>query len=538
MAAYDFVVVGSGIAGLSFALRAARHGKVLVLTKLLSRAGSTHLAQGGIASVLDPLDSLDRHIQDTLTAGAGLCRRDVVEILVSRGPEAVRDLVEWGAHFTRSSAEGRSRGIPFDLAREGGHSSSRIVHAHDGTGREIQRALIEAVHSDPNITVRENVLAIDLVTAKHFKPGEKEKGPRAVYGVYALDVAANRIEMHLGAATVLCTGGVGQVYAHTTNDSVSTGDGIAMAYRAGAAVEDMEFMQFHPTSFYNPGHPTYLISEALRGHGGVLRNRAGDALMDGVHPLKSLAPRDIVARAIDAEMKRSGEPCVFLDMTACGGSASLRRHFPNIYRHCLRYGIDMAREWIPVVPAAHFMCGGIKVDKHSATELQNLYAVGEAACTGVHGANRLASNSLLEGVVFSERALARILETSPSRPARRRFRAWDSLRLKPAHEIIIYSHAMETIRSTMWQYVGIVRSDFRLDRAAEFLRVISRQIQSDYWSFSMEPDLIELRNLTLCAELIVRSARRRKESRGLHYNVDYPKRLAQARHTVLRPART
>jgi L-aspartate oxidase len=534
-ATYDFVVIGSGIAGLSFALRAARHGTVLVLTKSLTGSGSTQMAQGGIASVLDPADTLDRHVEDTLVAGAGLCRRDRVEILVRNGPAAVRRLVDWGARFTKANADGRASGLPFDLAREGGHSGARIVHARDGTGREIQRALIDAVRQDANITVRENMLAIDLVTSRHLKPGVTKPKERIVYGVYALDAATNKVEMLLGATTLLCTGGVGQVYAYTTNDSVSTGDGIAMAYRAGAAVEDMEFMQFHPTAFYNPGQPIYLISEALRGHGGVLRNREGVAFMEHAHPQKSLAPRDIVARAIDAEMKRTAQPCMFLDMTGLGGRADLRRHFPNIYDHCLKHGVDMATTWIPVVPAAHFMCGGIRVDEHSATDLPNLYAVGEVACTGVHGANRLASNSLLEGVVFSERALARILETAPARPSAKNLRAWDSFRLRPAPETVIYAHSLETIRSTMWHYVGIVRSDFRLARAAEFLRVIGRQIQSDYWSFSIEPNLIELRNLTLCAELIVRSARLRRESRGLHYNVDHPKRAAVAKHTVLRP---
>ena len=538
MAVYDFIVVGSGIAGLSFALRASRHGRVLVLTKQLSEAGSTHLAQGGIASVMDPADSMEGHIRDTLAAGAGLCRADRVKILVEQGPEAIRDLVSWGVRFTRANARIRAKGIPFDLAREGGHSNFRVVHAEDLTGREIQRALIEAVRLAPNITLRENALAIDLITAKHLKPGQRESGTKSVYGVYALDVSRNRVETHLGAATLLCTGGVGQAYAHTTNDSVSTGDGIAMAYRAGAAVEDMEFMQFHPTTFYNPGHPTYLISEALRGHGGVLRNHRGEAFMDKVHPLKSLAPRDITARAIDAEMKRTGRAHMFLDMTRCGSRADLRRHFPNIFRHCLEQGVDMSRQWIPVVPAAHFMCGGVKVDGNSAADLKNLYAVGETACTGVHGANRLASNSLLEGVVFSGRALDHVLATAPSRPDRNRFREWDSFRFKPAPETIIYSHALEAIRSTMWHYVGIVRSDFRLARAAEFLHVISRHIHADYWSFSMEPNLIELRNLTLCAELIVRSAQRRKESRGLHYNVDHPHMLKALRHTVLRASVT
>src|SRR5690606_34489521 len=304
--------------------------------------------------------------------------------------------------------------------------------------------------------------------------------------------------------------------------------------RAGAAVEDMEFMQFHPTSFYNPGHPTYLISEALRGHGGILRNHSGEAFMDKMHPLKSLAPRDIVARAIDAEMKRTGQPCMFLDITA-SPKADLIKHFPNIFRHCRNMGLDISSQWIPVVPAAHFICGGVKVDAHSAADLAGLYAVGETACTGVHGANRLASNSLLEGVAFADRALVHACANPPPRALlRRRFKDWNSYALKPAPETIIYSHSLDTIRSTMWHYVGIVRSDFRLARAEEFISVISRQIQKDYWSFSMVPDLIELRNLTLCAELIIRSARRRKESRGLHFNLDHPGALGKAKHTTLR----
>ncbi|MDQ3000931.1 MAG: L-aspartate oxidase [Fibrobacterota bacterium] len=539
MAEYDFIVVGSGIAGLSFALKAASHGKVLVLTKKLSSSGSTNLAQGGIASVMDPTDSVERHAQDTLTAGAGLCREDRVRILVNRGPMAIRDLVDWGVRFTMASGRNGSRGkgkrgqVDFHLAREGGHSSSRIVHADDLTGHEIQRALIEAAAGHKNVTILENYLAIDLVTKKHLGKGERESGPRRCYGLYALDVKRDKIDLFLARATILCTGGVGQIYAHSTNDSVSTGDGIAMAYRAGAAVEDMEFMQFHPTALYNPGQPTYLITEAMRGHGGVLRNHRGEAFMDTVHPLKSLAPRDIVARAIDAEMKRTGQPCVYLDVTATDKS-ELMKHFPNIFRHCRDIGLDISTQMIPVVPAAHFMCGGVKVDVNSATELAGLYAVGETACTGVHGANRLASNSLLEGVVFADRALSHIVANTPPKPLRSRFKDWNSLALKPAPETIIYSHSLETIKSTMWHYVGIVRSDFRLARAEEFIRVISRQIHKDYWSFSMVPDLIELRNLTLCAELIIRSARKRKESRGLHYNLDHPKAKLAARHTTLR----
>ncbi|HKP97465.1 MAG TPA: L-aspartate oxidase [Fibrobacteria bacterium] len=539
MPVYDFIVVGSGIAGLSFALKAASHGKVLVLTKKLSWSGSTNLAQGGIASVMDPSDSVERHAQDTLTAGAGLCREDRVRVLVNRGPQAIRDLVEWGVRFTLakgrngSPAGGKRGGAPFHLAREGGHSSSRIVHADDLTGHEIQRALIEAASKHKNVTILENYLAIDLVTRKHLRQGERETGARRCYGLYALDVKADKIDLFLAGATVLCTGGVGQIYAHSTNDSVSTGDGIAMAFRAGAAVEDMEFMQFHPTSLYNPGQPTYLITEAMRGHGGILRNFRGESFMDKVHPLKSLAPRDIVARAIDAEMKRTGQPCVYLDVTG-SGKADLVKHFPNIYAHCRDMGLDISKQWIPVVPAAHFMCGGVKVDVNSATELAGLYAVGETACTGVHGANRLGSNSLLEGVVFADRALTHIAANPPSKPSKGRFKNWNSFALKPAPETIIYSHSLETIKSTMWHYVGIVRSDFRLARAEEFIRVISRQIHKDYWSFSMVPDLIELRNLTLCAELIIRSARKRKESRGLHYNLDHPKADRTARHTTLR----
>ncbi len=539
MPVYDFIVVGSGIAGLSFALKAAAHGSVLVLTKKLSWSGSTNLAQGGIASVMDPSDSVERHAQDTLTAGAGLCREDRVRILVNQGPQAIRDLVEWGVRFTLASgkhgsvSKGKRASIPFHLAREGGHSSSRIVHADDLTGHEIQRALIEAASRHKNVTILENYLAIDLVTKKHLRQGERESGPRRCYGLYALDVKADKIDLFLARASVLCTGGVGQIYAHSTNDSVSTGDGIAMAFRAGAAVEDMEFMQFHPTALYNPGQPTYLITEAMRGHGGILRNHDGEPFMDKVHPMKSLAPRDIVARAIDAEMKRTGQPCVYLDVTSIGRT-ELAKHFPNIHAHCLEMGLDISKQWIPVVPAAHFMCGGVKVDVNSATELAGLYAVGETACTGVHGANRLASNSLLEGVVFADRALTHIVAHPSPKPARSRFKSWNNFALKPAPETIIYSHSLETIKSTMWHYVGIVRSDFRLARAEEFLQVISRQIQKDYWSFSMVPDLIELRNLTLCAELIIQSARKRKESRGLHYNLDHPKLAKAARHTILR----
>lgn len=546
---YDFIVVGSGIAGLSFALKAANYGQVLILTKKLLWSGSTHLAQGGIASVMDPADSVEKHAEDTLVAGAGLCRRDRVELLCAQGPEAVRNLVDWGVRFTlekKRGKGGRMRPVPFHLAREGGHSEHRIVHADDLTGHEIQRALLEAAGRNSRIDIRENFMAIDLVTRKRLKRGASRRGrsgggrPKKdgdrCFGLYALDVEKNRIEIFLGAATFLCTGGVGQVYSHTTNDSVSTGDGMAMAFRAGVPVEDMEFMQFHPTALYSPGKPTFLITEALRGHGAVLKNHQGEAFMEKVHPLKSLAPRDIVARAIDAEMKRSGHPCVYLDATGVGRE-ELLAHFPNIHRHCRSQGLDIAKDPIPVVPAAHFMCGGVKVDRDSATALPGLYAIGETACTGVHGANRLASNSLLEAVVFSERALLHSLGQGLGKPDPARFLPWQSFGAKPVPETILYSHSLETIKSTLWHYVGVVRSDERLKRAQEFLRIISRQIDEDYWSFAMDPALIELRNLTLCAELIIRSALRRKESRGLHYTIDYPATLPNPRHTVLRRGR-
>ncbi len=535
MAVYDFVVVGSGIAGLSFALKASAYGKVLILTKKMGWSGSTSLAQGGIASVMSPGDSIEQHIQDTLIAGAGLCRPKPLKILVTQGPEAIQNLVDWGVRFTRAEKKGKGL-IPFHLAREGGHTRERILHADDITGHEIQRALLEAARINSNIQMLENVLAIDLVTGKHAQP-KHHLSKEQCFGLYALDMNKNKVEMFLGAVTVLCTGGAGQVYSHTTNDSVSTGDGIAMAYRAGASVEDMEFMQFHPTTFYNPGHPTYLISEALRGHGGILRNHKGLAFMDKTHPMKSLAPRDIVARAIDAEIKKSGQPCVYLDMKAFSRK-DLQKHFPNIFKHCLSFGLDISEKWIPVVPAAHFMCGGVKVDDCSATNITGLYAVGETACTGVHGANRLASNSLLEAVVFSDRALQHVLMHRSKnylvRPKLIQFKDWNNFHLKPVPETILYSHALETIKSTLWQYVGIVRSNSRLQRAGEFIRVISKQINQDYWSFSIEPDLIELRNLTLIAELIIKSAKARKESRGLHYNLDYPQTLSVLKHTHLR----
>lgn len=524
---FDWIVVGSGLAGLSFALEAAQHGKVLLLTKTASSAGSTGRAQGGIASVMSPSDSLEHHIQDTLVAGAGLCRENRVRTLVELGPAAIQSLVSWGVCFSR---EGSDKAGPFHLALEGGHSASRILHAEDWTGREILRALLLAVQENPNIELRENYMAIDLVKNRHRK--SNYAGPERCYGLYALDICSKQVEIFLARAVILCTGGVGQAYLTTTNDDVSTGDGIAMAYRAGAHIEDMEFVQFHPTSFYDPGQPTFLISEALRGFGGVLRNHEGIAFMAKVHPRADLAPRDIVARAIDAEIKRSGKSYVYLDMTAFDAN-QLIAEFPNIYQHCLHRGIDISKEKIPIVPAAHFLCGGIRVDESSQSNIPGLYACGEAACTGVHGANRLASNSLLEAVVYAGQALRHALIHRAAIPDPSDFLLWDSSHVEPVSELGLYSSARETIQNTLSNYVGIVRNDLRLQRARELIELIHRQTQQDYWTRTLEPSLIETRNLALSALLIVHSAIHRRESRGLHYNSDYVDMMEKPRHTVL-----
>ncbi len=523
---FDFIVVGSGLAGLSFALNAAKKGKVLIITKSFESSGSTNLAQGGIASVMAPKDSLENHIQDTLLAGAGLCRNDRVKILVNKGPGAIQKLVDWGVRFSKT--ENKGEGSPYHLAREGGHSNSRILHSEDLTGREIQRALVEEVKRNPNILVKDKHMGLDLITHRHALTEMKP----ACYGIYALDLQSKKVEMYLAHYTIMCTGGAGQVYAYTTNDKVSTGDGIAMAVRAGAKVEDMEFIQFHPTSLYDPGHPIFLISEALRGHGGILRNQNGDAIMANKHPMADLAPRDVVARCIDAEMKLSGKPCVYLDMTAFS-QENLEKHFPNIYSHCKLRGFSMEKDWIPVVPAAHFICGGIKVNENSESSLKGLFACGETASTGVHGANRLASNSLLEAAVFSDLAFEYISGLEPGKIEEGQFREWDSSKVVPIEDLSVYTSALENLKNIMWNYVGIVRSDKRLKRALDFIRLINTQVFSDYASYTVDPYLIEIRNLALIAELIIVCALQRKESRGLHFNMDYPDSSTQIFHSEM-----
>jgi len=519
----DFLVVGGGVAGLSFALEAASHGSVLVLAKRARGEGSTQYAQGGIASVLGSDDALEMHVEDTLIAGAGLCHRDAVEVTVREGPERIRWLLSLGVEFDRE-------GPQLHLTREGGHSRRRVAHAKDATGREVERALLAACDAR-GIRVVEEAVAIDLLTSEKAGLG----GPNRALGAYVVDRASGEIATVTAAITVLATGGAGKVYLFTTNPDVATGDGVAMAYRAGASVANMEFFQFHPTCLFHPQAKSFLISEALRGEGGILRNKTGEAFMVRYDPRRELAPRDIVARSIDAEVKRRGDDCAFLDMTHLP-KAFLIEHFPNIYATCKEFGIDMAVQPIPVVPAAHYQCGGVVTDLEGLTTLSGLMAVGEVSCTGLHGANRLASNSLLEGLVFGRRAAIRAgallaeanSRTSPPVPA------WNPGDALDPDEGVVVSHNWDEVRRLMWNYVGIVRSQKRLERARSRLQVLRSEIREYYWKYKVTPDLVELRNLADVALLIVESARRRKESRGLHYLLDFPNPDERFRHdTVL-----
>lgn len=523
----DFLVLGGGIAGLAFALKVAEHGRVLVLLKNGIYDSNTAYAQGGIASVFASGDSFEAHVQDTELAGDGLCNHEVVETVVRQGPERIRELMALGVSFNRW--EGGSQD-EFDLAKEGGHSQRRILHVHDFTGREIQRALIEAARKHPNIEIREHSPAVELITSTRYT----HQSIHCCLGAYVLNVMTGEIETVLAPITFLATGGAGKVYLYTSNPDGATGDGIAMAYRAGARVANMEFFQFHPTCLYHPAAKSFLISEAVRGEGGVLRNSRGERFMHKFHPLRELAPRDVVARAIDATMKASGDDCVFLDITHLKPDF-IRRRFPLIYETCFNFGIDITSQPIPVVPAAHYLCGGVTVDLNGETTIRNLFAGGEVACSGMHGANRLASNSLLEGLVYGHlAAMAAIQRRADVREPSFRIPDWDPGAAVDSTEGVVVGQNWAEIRQFMWNYVGIVRTNRRLARALRRITVIQEEIREYYWEVRINKDLLELRNLALVAELIIRSAQARKESRGLHYNLDYPRKDDRwLRETVL-----
>jgi L-aspartate oxidase len=523
---YDVIIFGSGAAGQSIALCLADRLRVALITKRALADSASALAQGGIAAVLDTDDSVEAHIRDTHTAGAGLCDPRATRFVVEHGRKAIAWLIERGVPFTREDQSS----IGYHLTREGGHSHRRIIHAADATGRAVQTTLSETVLAHPNIDIFEHHIAIDLILGERL--GRPELG---CVGAYVLDIKNNRVAAFAARSTVLATGGAGKVYLFTTNPDVATGDGVAMAWRAGCRVRNMEFIQFHPTCLYHPQAKSFLVSEAVRGEGGLLKLPGGSRFMPAHDERAELAPRDIVARAIDFEMKKHGLDCVHLDISHKPADW-LREHFPNIHAHCLELGIDITREPIPVVPAAHYSCGGIVTDLAARTDVPNLYAVGEVAGTGLHGANRLASNSLLECLVFGEAAANDILSQPitplPTLPA------WDESRVIDADEEVVIAHNWIELRQAMWDYVGIVRTTKRLQRAQHRIRLLAREIDEFYSSFRVFNDLIELRNLVLTAELIVRCALLRKESRGLHHSRDYPNTLPRGKDTVLRPPRS
>ncbi len=524
----DFLVIGSGVAGLAFALKVAPYGRVALVTKKDIMESNTTHAQGGIASVFGQLDSFDLHIRDTLEAGDGLCHSDVVELVVHNGPERIRELIDLGVKFNLSqSRKGDPQAGDLDLGQEGGHSQKRIVHAQDMTGLELERVLVSHVHSEPRIDLYEEHIAIDLITCStRMKRGMVTTGYENVcLGAYVLDRRTQQVKTIAAKITLLATGGAGKVYMYTSNPDVATGDGIAMAYRAGATVANLEFVQFHPTCLYHPEAKNFLISEAVRGEGGVLVDHAGHPFMHKYDPRKDLACRDVVARAIDTELKQSGDEAVYLDISHRPADF-VRQRFPNLHRRCLEFGFDMTRQPLPVVPAAHYMCGGVVTDMLGKTDIQRLYAVGETACTGLHGANRLASNSLIEALVYADQAARQACQDLESldfsaAPAPQ---PWDEVGTSDSDERIVVSHNWDEIRRCMWNYVGIVRSDKRLDRARRRVETIQKEIREYYWDFKVESYLIELRNIATVAELIVRCAQHRKESRGLHYNIEYPQR--------------
>ncbi len=516
MKQFDFVIVGSGIAGLTLALRAAKFGTVAMVTKRNLADSNTAWAQGGVAAVTSAEDSFDLHVKDTLVAGAGLCHPDAVRTIVTEGPSAIQDLMELGVHFDERVLEDGHREL--DLTKEGGHSKRRVLHYHDTTGREIEQRLVAAAEATPEIVVLQNHMAIDLITTGKLGYATEDR----VVGIYVLDENTGEVTALRTDRLILATGGCGKVYQYTTNPNIATGDGVAMAWRAGAAIANMEFVQFHPTCLYHPEARSFLITEAVRGEGGKLIDANGREFMKKYDSRGALAPRDIVARAIDAEMKRSGAPCMFLDITHKPASF-IKERFPNIYETCFGLGIDITTQPIPVVPAAHYQCGGVKTDLDGASTLRGLFAIGEVACTGLHGANRLASNSLLEAVVLAKRCAAALLRPKYSKYHQEiHLPPWRPGHAQDVDELVVIYHNWDEVRRLMWDYVGIVRTSKRLQRASTRLRNLQREIQEFYWDFKLTTELLELRNLCTVASLIVDSALSRRESRGLHFTLDYP----------------
>lgn len=524
----DFLVIGSGIAGLSFALKAAKHGKVLIVTKSNEDESNTKYAQGGVAVVVDKKeDSFEKHINDTLISGDGLCDKEVVEIVVKEGPDRIREIIDYGTNFDKTN-----EGI-YDLAKEGGHSEFRVLHYKDITGFEIERALLEQIHNEPNIEILTHYFAVDLITQHHLgKFVDKSSPDITCYGIYALDTKTNHVDKILSKVTVMASGGAGHIYAITTNPTIATGDGVAMVYRAKGKVRDMEFIQFHPTALYNPGeYPSFLVSEAVRGFGGILKRTNGEEFMQEYDPRKSLAPRDIVARAIDAEIKKSGEDYVYLDVRHRNKSDILA-HFPNIYAKCLDIGIDMTKDMIPVAPACHYMCGGVMVDHVGKSSIVRLYACGETSSTGLHGANRLASNSLLEALVFAHRIYKDAVAQFEQNDIPEYIPDWDEKGVQLSNEDILVTHNLRELQKLMNDYVGIVRSDFRLERAMRRLRLLFDETEEFYKKTKVSVKLCELRNLIQVSYIVVKSAMMRKESRGLHYTTDYAVHAEEVHDTV------
>ncbi|MGA9121435.1 MAG: L-aspartate oxidase [Bacteroidota bacterium] len=515
----DFLVIGSGIAGLSYALKVSQFGTVAIITKKEKAESNTNYAQGGVAAVMSTVDSFELHVSDTLSVGQGICHRDAVEIMVREGPARLRELIEFGVRFTQR--DGR-----LDLGREGGHSTNRIVHSDDLTGREIERGLLQSISEKDNIGIFENHIAVELITQHHVDPTRPiSREQIQCWGAYAFNSRTEGVDTFLAKVVLLATGGLGHVYLHTTNPLIATGDGVAMAYRAGATVGNMEFIQFHPTTLYDSGSPSFLISEAVRGFGGVLKLQNGQEFMQNYDARKSLAPRDIVAYAIDNELKKRGDQYVWLDLRHLPAD-EVKGHFPHIYNTCLtRFKLDITKEPIPVVPAAHYSCGGIVTDVNGKTSIRGLFAAGEVTLTGVHGANRLASNSLLEALVFSDRAVVAsehfLRDESGPIPS---IGPWDDSGTFNAEEWVLVAFNRREIQQIMWDYVGIVRSTLRLERAQRRMDLLSREVEDFYKRTKVTEPLIELRNLALCASLIIRCAMSRKESRGLHVTTDFKNR--------------